>query len=406
MLPSSLARYFLSLAQRRVSLAVTTAVLYSIPPLTLSVAVLWLASPMVAWSLFPLGIAMSTTGTLLLLAIWRYREAYLVDKIAPLHTLAPPPLETVTPPTDNQEKILQFQHDLEESRQERIRSTRELDLKSETIVRLTHELELYKHTLDIERDKCRRDAQTLLDQLQQHKNLLEEYQNEIAQQRQELSSREQTIVDLENKVRDLTFQLCDQKYELQTLLKLSELPIQEFPPHLSTSISEAIKPNEECIRTPGEALLLLKRCLDAARKITAPSYYTALHAPFGHVAPTSHPLDLRRLCDSLRAERGAGILLYSLQEEKVLFATPIIESITGWSADQWTHDAHRLLGHSLPEWSSATHRLVTQGEMLLNLVLINSDVPEGHCHAYLGTIPSGLFRHYVIAVFFPSVPLN
>jgi hypothetical protein len=210
-------------------------------------------------------------------------------------------------------------------------------------------------------------------------------------------------------VRDLTFELRDQKYELQMLLKIGDFEGQEPIFTRTEELPSTVRPapatdtlEEEWLKTPGEALLVLKRCLDTARKITAPSYYTPSHTSFGHAAPTSHPLDLRRLCDSLRCEKGAAILLYSPKEEKAVCATPQIETLSGWSPEAWNSDCHPLLGISATEWRSALHRLTIHGEVLLTLTLPTRQATVRRCQAYFGTITSGIFRNYVIGVLFPN----
>jgi hypothetical protein len=137
--------YFSKIAQQRIALALTTALLYFIPPLTLSIAALWLTSVATSWSLFTSGILMAALGTVFLLALWRQREAYLLQRLqygemteqqesSIFHPEAPPPSE-------QQDKILHFQQDLEASQQEQARYVRELDSKNESISRLTQELE-------------------------------------------------------------------------------------------------------------------------------------------------------------------------------------------------------------------------------------------------------------------------
>lgn len=419
---SSLARYLSSLAQHRVSMALTTAALYLIPPIALSVTALWLAAPMVAWSLFTSGIFMGASGALLLLAFWRYREAYLLRKLSVLSRHGDAAINAATGASSTaldttqhqqqEDKILHFQQNLAEYQQEQARYCRELDLKNETISRLNQELDLYRHTSDKDKERGRRELQTLTEQLQQQKALLEEYQEEIASQRQELAAREQRLLESENKIRDLTFELRDQKYELQTLLKLSDMPAIDMPltplqdplPSRASLFDSSSAPQqqEEWVSTPGEALLVLKRCLETARKITAPSYYTPLHAPFGHAAPTSHPLDLRRLCDTLTAERSAALFLYSSKEEQILCATPHIETLTGWSSSVWISEGPTILNGASVEWKSTLHRLSLHGEMALPLSLTCADGSHRPCHVYLGIIAAGLFRGYIIGVLFPS----
>lgn len=392
--------YLPALVQRRVSLALAAAGIFFVPPFALSLAALFWAPASVAWRLFSLGLFVSMAGTLLILAIWRMREAYLIQKIAPIHAHVKPLAASAD---ESQDKILFLRQNFEEYKQEKVLLIQELESSKEALEQLTQELALCSKTAEAERERREREILQLLEQLSQQKDLLEEYQQQIVLQRQEIALAEQNAQDLENKLRDMSFELRDQKYELQTLLKLSATEEEETP---TFRFKGEVTGNAEteALRTPGEALLLLKRCFEKARKIAAPTYYTPQHAPFGHVAATSHPLDLRRLCDSLRGEASAAIILFSPKEEKVLYASDPVQAVTGISSNSWKAEGHDLLQQHLPDWKSLIHRLPTHGELLYPVNFIGEDTLLHPCQLYLGSIPGGLFRNYVIGVFFAETP--
>lgn len=415
---SSLQQLILKLTRRQDRLHLATLLIYSVPLLILTSFAVWLATPAISWPLLPLSLFLAAVGSLTILTLWRFREGTLAYSQHPQEFQDKRESTASLSPQESDEKILRFQQSLEEYRQEQERYIHEIDEKANALDRLLQENTLLHSTLDGAREKYHRENNSLMDQIQQQKTLLEEYQHTINNQRQDISKLEQNIASQENRMRDLTYQLRDQKYEIKTLLQLADIPpesnthshegedwLEEHPapPALSTRHSpEQDTTEEEFISSPGEASLLLKRCIDIARKITGPSYFSPAHAPFGHPSPASHSLDLRRLCDSLRSERGAIVLVYSPKEDKLLFISPTIRLITGWSSDKFAQDFYHILGEQSHEWRNAVRRLPVQGETSITFHLTTKDNRGLRLNAFLGAIPTGLFRLHTLAVLFPA----
>ncbi|MFA6915996.1 MAG: hypothetical protein WC222_06335 [Parachlamydiales bacterium] len=411
-----LQQLILKLTRRQDRLHLATLLIYLIPLLLLTLIAVWIVTPAAGWPLLPLSLFLAATGSLVILTLWRLREGSLLQNLPHQETAEKSEIPSLSS-QDSDEKILRFQQSLEEYRQEQQRYLHEIDEKASALDRLMQENSLLHSTLDGAREKHHRENSSLVEQIQQQKTLLEEYQHTINNQRQEISKLEQNIASLENRVRDLTYQLRDQKYEIKTLLQLADMPqdhtthshegedwLEEIPslPVLANRHSiEQDTPEEEFISSPGEASLILKRCLDIARKITGPSYFSPSHAPFGHPSTASHTLDLRRLCDSLRSERGAVVLVYSPKDDKLLFISPTIKLLSGWNSDKFAQDFYSLLGEQSHEWRNAVRRLPVQGETSLTIHLNTKDNRGIKLQAFLGAIPTGLFRLHTLAVLFP-----
>lgn len=418
---SPINQLLLSITQRKERLHLVTVSLYLFPLIFFIAITVWLTSPSASWPLVPIGLFLASTCSLIVLTLWRFREGILaaIKTPAPISDASESKIETHFEADDSEDKILKFQQSLEEYRKEQVRCQHELDEKNDSLERLMQENTLLHSTLDGAREKHQRETQNYLEQIQQQKVLLEEYQLTINRQRQELNKNEQHIASQENRLRDLTYQLRDQKYEIKTLLQLADIHPENSAVHnpepdewqedtlppppapIRQQQYEADTTEEHFISTTGEASLLLRRCLDIARKITAPSYYSPSHSPFGHPSPSSHNLDLRRLCDSLRSERGAVILLYSPKEDKLLFVSPSIKLLTGWSAEKWAQEFPGILNEQAHDWRNAVRRLTVQGESILQLQLPAKDHAPARVQAALGTVPTGLFRLHVIAILHP-----
>lgn len=271
--------------------------------------------------------------------------------------------------------------------------------------------------LSINNEKAQEETQQILSEFEQHRNvsldqlaqqqhLIRELQDIVAEQKNSLEKRQQQVGQLETKVGDLT-------YEIKTLLKLAEThtslsdkePIKETPPippiATRAKLEEPIHyQTEKHIRTPDEASIQLKRCLDISQKITGSYRFNNHSNMFIDSTADSYTLDLRRLCDSLRSETGCTILLYSPKDHQLLFVNNQIKTLTGWSPEKFTQNFSEILQDNTA-WKQGISNLAIRNEIQMKLTLKMKTAQETSVMAHLGMIPTGIFRHHAIAVLYP-----
>lgn len=304
----------------------------------------------------------------------------------------------------DQEEYIALSHSLEEAQQVNCQLQEELKNVNEQLVSLSATCEKEKEQTQkavLALEECRQSSSQQMSQQQIH---IRELQETIAEQKSWIEKRQQQVGQLETKVGDLT-------YEIKTLLKLAESSstlyseTQTISEPLSAPFSLGVKKAdsalqfEKQIQTGEEASVQLKRCLDIAQKITGSHRFNSHMNVFSEATSDSYTFDLRRLCDSLRSENNSAILLYSPKDNQVLFVNNQIKSLTGWSPEKFVQNFNDILLDGSP-WKQGVSSLAMRSETQVNLALKTKSGSDIQVQAHLGMIPTGVFRHYTIAVLY------
>lgn len=242
-----------------------------------------------------------------------------------------------------------------------------------------------------------KENQLMLDQITHKEHLLEIAEQTNNDLRSSQERKQQRITQLETKVRDLS-------YEIKTLLQLTEIPesppsptLQEYAPR-----SDSKRPQDKQVQSYEEASAQLKRCIDIAQKITGASHYSSSQSRFRGMSTDNFALDLRCLFDSLRSENSCTIIVYSTKENKLLFANDQATKLAGWSPEKFAQSFDTLIQEGRDEWSNGIRQLASQSECRARLVLKSRSGEDILVHAVLSMIPTGIFRHHIIAVLYHS----
>lgn len=246
--------------------------------------------------------------------------------------------------------------------------------------------------------------QTCLQQQEQYKIYINELQDQLAEQKQQAEKKQYQISHLETKVGDLT-------YEIKTLLKIAERHLESddtvfgeqnmFSDNSSSSLEESSEFGaEKPISSSESASIQLKRCLDIAQKITGSNRFNTQISSFLDSPADSFTLDLRRLCDTLRSENNSTIVLYSPKENQPLFVNNRIRETTGWSPEKFIQNFGDIIQDSMHEWRQGLSSLALKPETAIQLSLKTKSGPNVTVKAHLAFIPTGIFRHYAIAVLY------
>lgn len=189
-------------------------------------------------------------------------------------------------------------------------------------------------TAYLEFEDLRREYQRLEDEYRQYKHekeqfadnkesVLSEYQITIAEQRAIIEKKQLYVIQLEKKVRD-------QMYEIRSLLKLEE-PISSAIPPLDMLNKEQVHDYYLGNQMPAFDLdLELSRFVDRAEQFTG-----ANHLGSRFLKGSSYTIDLRRLFDQLKEERGGVVFYYSVEEKKILFASNGAKNLLGYSPEKF-----------------------------------------------------------------------
>lgn len=327
---------------------------------------------------FLAGVALLCVGSALLLAFLK-ATAEPQAALVPVHAPAPvhtPERIVERVVVDNSEEYLQQIDALKEQLIGKERELQELHQNLED-ARLSHEqMETLLQQLEAERIKS--------EQALSHK--VEEIELQGIQ-------KQQMVEQLETQIHDL-------RYEIKTLLQLTEVDYSKFVMEQPAKKVEAepLPPKfQGNVKREEEARVLLRRCLDIAQKLTFPTRPSLQPS-----AVDVSALDIRRLTDALKEESGALVLFYNPRESKVLYASREAKTLLGYAPETLAHQFSEIAEEGLSFWESAVAQLSSKPQTSLVLGLKTKAGDELAFNVLLGAVSSGGFKGHAVAVLYPQ----
>lgn len=401
--------------RQKISIAIL--LLYVIPILILS-AYSIIEGSSFSWSLFSIGLVLSSIGSLSFFFLFKQMEEEATLKtaeaVAAASFYAPSSMETVSSAIEenpanevNQEQINILQSRISELERTISQNHHSLESKTDEIQRLHKEKKETQRNLDLAIEDLSSYKKSHEKLFQQQEILLEEYQRTIEDQRTTLDKKEQQVHQMENRIRDLN-------YEIKTLLHIAELHTQSSHDSWAEgSLNDEIKLTDadredifselaegHTIKSPGEAALLLKRCIDNAQKIASAYHFTKGSARFRDLPVDHYALELRRLFDSLRDEVHGTVIVFSPTENKLLFVNQQVKILLGWSQDKFAQDFIELIADGHYQWKNAIAQMPPKSESQFQLSIKAKGHQDRKINCHLGIIPFGIFKDLIIGVLF------
>lgn len=350
------------------------------------------------WGALSLGLIIGGFGSFGLLYWLRGRELqepHTIQTIVPVETT--PPIDTIplnehlTATNNLQEQILRTESSLKDALEGKERVEQQMK-------ELHHEIEELAQANAKLNDELQSSKDSLNERTEDNQRIVSEHLSTIQELREALEKKQQHVQQLETKTRDLN-------YELKTLLKISEKPIQlatEITPMIPRRTTQV--PNEQvfdfAVRTQEEAHVHLKRILDIAQRISGGSPL-ASSPRFKNVSTENFALDLRRLFDSLQEIEASSVIVFSPKENKLLFVNNHIQKLTGVSVERFMQLLHDKLREGCPEWEETMRQLAFKSETKLGMPLQVKPGQEFILNGVLGIIPTGPFRQNILGVLYP-----
>jgi len=334
-------------------------------------------------------------GIFLLLRQW--------EKSKPVQQLPAPPPEPVQPevPFSNTENIQELENALNES----LAKNHDLIQKQNQLEEALHKLEQEKVQFELKLEDIHHQMDTQSseadEEVRRKTTLLSEYQETINQQREVIKKKQEQITELENKVRDLN-------YEVKTLLQLAEIGNSKEKSETAPAEEHESEPQTahiyggSMVRSPEEATALLGKCINIAQKITSANRFSNGNSRFQHMPLDNSALDFRRLYDSLRSETSSGIVVYSLKENRMIFANDQVEMMMGWNPEAFIRNFSDIIREGSDEWHTALGQLSPNSEAKARLLFRMKNGQNVLINCHLKVIPTGIFRHYVIGTLYPA----
>lgn len=367
---------------------------YLLPVILLTVYSSLLIPPQERWQLLSIGLFGGLCGTLVIMMLLGRWEGHL--RTIDFHHQDPSsPVEKILIDDEEITRLRQALSVSLETEEYCLKEVEQQRLAYQDLLKVKEELEQGHATLKENLEAQQEQFSALL---QAKEAQLEENQQTLADQHALLEKRQKQIASLENTARDL-------KYELKTLIDLTDrihMLHEPEDPYKIEPPSQAIPESNNATRmehSPStEPLVQLKRCIDIAQKLTGARHLTGHSPRFQDLSTEGYALDLRRLCDSLRSENSSAILLYSQKEEKVLFVNNQIKNLLGWSPEKFTQDFPNLITEGKEEWQATLRKLTGHNPNALSLTLKSKTGENKRLHVLLGLIPTGIFKTHVVGV--------
>ncbi len=378
---------------------------YLLPVISLS---LWAHYAKDSWSILSFGLFLSAFGTVVL-----YIVLNKTPSISELpEELIPPPKPAETIPLDcspyiNQIQILQKQVQDQALQQADLQSSS--TLWQEKYQAEIHAKEIFQKQLASVQEELQHVNESSQRQLEQHQQWMAGQQKTINELRESLEGKHRHILQLEAKTRDLN-------YELKTLLKLAERPIEAEPsPEKGIALASVNPQNvsaplqdnyddpaqifDFAVRTPEEAHVHLKRILDVAQRITGASPFGS-SPRFRDLPLDNYALDLRRLFDRLKEINASAILVFSLKENKILFVNEAVRALVGIAPEKFMQSFHELVQEKSTAWPEAVRQLAFKNESKVSLSFKNRQGQELTVDGLLGAVPTGMFKNHLIGILY------
>lgn len=363
-----------------------------------------------SWKFLSMGLFIISMGTIAIYTELKSRER-VFEPLEPL--VQHPPVESIeTAADDNEpEEVLESAFSkLENELRE------EIAFRNGEIQRLNQEKERERQERERAQEELESNQRRFEERLEEEKIHSLELSETVSSLKALLEAKQEEIDKLGGKIRDLT-------YEIKTLLQIADmsvlsevkdkkdkeedlfrnLPLQKQPlqrMELKERGQQDHHAAPESVKNLEDAKKQLRRCLDIAQKITGSHYIRGQSARFRDMGYDHYALDLRRLCDSLRSENSAAVIVYSPKENRLLFINNHVKSILGYSPEKFVQDFESIVQEGMGDWKKVVGQLSTLHEAKTSLVMKNKSSEDIVVQCLLGMIPTGVFKSHVIGVLY------
>lgn len=364
-------------------------IFYLIPLILFSAYSIILLPRSQSWLVVSLGLLLVAGGSLLFMLLLSYWERSFQnnpdERVS--NSFIPSPLQPPFP--FNGEDIIELQdlrksvQEYQEQQNKLVEENQELLMRSGLIAQEYADYKIFS------------------EEQQKQKNLqIQNFQKNIEEQQGEFKSQQEHMELLHTKVRDLS-------YEIKTLLSIGEKEPVKLGETTAIMEHEEMEeysvPSDKQVHNEMDASLLLKRCINTAQKLTGAYYYGNEMSRYKDFAAPHSAIDLRRLFDSLRMENEALVVVYSPKDQKLLFANNQSKALLGWGPDKLVNEFSSLIQDGAGEWRRAINQLTSISEAQIKMLIKAKNGQDLYLQCHLGTIPTGLFRGYVIGVLYTAV---
>lgn len=228
--------------------------------------------------------------------------------------------------------------------------------------------------------------QDLQAQLEKRERSLSDSRLLVQEQRQVIEKKQSEINLLSLKVNDL-------EYEIENLLRLENQSSSEIfsEPYGLNASSQLI------VESPMTLKDKLGYYTQMAKTLTETNPFaqkkSGVISPFGSLL-----IDQRRLFDKLESEDVDVILIYSLEERRIVFVNRCIKQLVGWNPDQFNRDFTFLVQKGLDQWQESLNHLQDEVTQEARLLVKTQSGQNILVQCYLKKLSEGVFQNHAMGV--------
>lgn len=266
----------------------------------------------------------------------------------------------------------------------------ELNIKNESEKTLLKKVEQLKEMCEHQESEYQYLNQDLNAQLEKREKALTECQLTIKEQRRIIEKKQEEINVLNMHQNDL-------KYEMENLLKIKK---EETTLFNDDDQADELSNYESNHKPPPYELSLsekLQHYIDLAREMTQSNPFTkprkGYRFPLGTLV-----IDQRRLFDRLQNEESEVILVYSMDEQRLIFVNDHIKDLLGWNPDKFIKDFPFLVQKGLHQWHEAIDELKEGDQSEVRLLMKTFQGQNILTHCYLKIVPQGAFEKHILGI--------
>lgn len=208
-----------------------------------------------------------------------------------------------------------------------------------------------------------------------------------------LEERHQMVLQLEKQIQDL-------RYEIKTLLQLTEVDYSRFSKKLeSQDLSEDFLEEEllaDEVKTDEGAKRLANRLITIAERMNPLFRSPARKA----LSNDPYALDLRRLKESLSLEKGGLILAFSPSDEKLVYVGPEIQDLLMISEEKFAQEFSAFIEEGEMIFAQIQDQLLTKPLVMRDLPCKKEDGGKLLLRGVFKTVQKGAFRSLIIGVLY------
>lgn len=295
-------------------------------------------------------------------------------------------------------------HSLSQEKEEIVQLTRQIEE-----LKATHEFEkgkkieemkeAYLEYEDIKKENQRMSALCVEIQKSAHEQILQkealesEYQQTIFEQRGIIEKHKRYISLLESKIHDLTF-------EIRSLLQLEKpLPPDKTLPRLAKD--ESLNYVTSKTSSTYDLSFTVRKYISIAENFKGAETLgnkNGLGRRFLGIGYDNFSLDLRHLFESFRDETSGIVFIYSLAENKMLFANNFVKTALGYSSDKFVNEFPSLVAGGAIEWNGALQKILAGSDQKFKLLLNTKTKKEMLFQGLIGPIKTGPFANHAIGI--------